>query len=197
MVLNKDDLSLFTILRQELCVKKILCRIIEPIDCKSLCHRISRHTVCYAQRVIRKMFMLLKQTYWVKKTDLASTEQFLKYPEKLIFRDRNEVIILLVNKVLFSCWKVQNLFVQIWTSITLDPVDRIRFNFQENLTIYLYNDLWNFIELFSELTNLLAKQKRYQFNWDTLCKSEYSKQWVGSNEKSKNESLLQSDKYYT
>ena len=27
-----------------------------------------------------------------------------------------------------------------------------------NLTIYLFNDLWNVIEFFSELTNLLAKQ---------------------------------------
>ena len=39
----------------------------------------------------------------------------------------------LVSKVSFTCWKVQNLFVQIWTSITLDPVDRTWLNFQENL----------------------------------------------------------------
>ena len=31
--------------------------------------------------------------YWVKKPDLASTEQFLEYPEKLIFRDGNDDII--------------------------------------------------------------------------------------------------------
>ena len=107
------------------------------------------------------MFLLLKHTYWVKKIDLAPTEQFLEYPEKLIFRDGNDVII-------FTCWKVQNLLVQIWTSITLNPVDRTQLNFQENFRIYHSNDLWNLIELFSKLTNLLAKQKGYQFNWDTV-----------------------------
>ena len=49
--------------------------------------------VCLAQLVLRKMFMLLKHTYWVKKTDRAPTELFLEYPEKLIFRDGNDVII--------------------------------------------------------------------------------------------------------
>ena len=42
--------------------------------------------ICHAHLVLRKMIVLLKHTYWVKKTDLASTEQFLEYPEKLIFR---------------------------------------------------------------------------------------------------------------
>ena len=77
------------------------------------------------------------------------------------------------------CWKVQNLLVQIWTSITLDPVDRTQLNFQENFIIYNSNDLCNFIELFSKLTNLLAKQKGYQFNWEnTIVSFLY---WVGSN----------------
>ena len=49
--------------------------------------------VCHAHLVLRKMFMLLKHTYWVKKTDLAPTEQFLEYSGKPIFRDRNDVII--------------------------------------------------------------------------------------------------------
>ena len=57
--------------------------------------------------------MLLKHTYEVKKTDLVPTEQFLAYPEKLIFRDRNDFIIFSEYKVSFTCWKVQNLLVQI------------------------------------------------------------------------------------
>ena len=63
--------------------------------------------VCPAHLVLRKMFMLLKHMYWVKKTDLALTEQFLEYPEKLIFRDGNDIIIF--SKVSSTCWKVQNL----------------------------------------------------------------------------------------
>ena len=39
---------------------------------------------------------------------------------------------LIVIKVSFTGWKIQNLFVQIWTSITLNPVDRTRINSQEN-----------------------------------------------------------------
>ena len=101
---------------------------------------------------------------------LAPTEQFLEYPEKLIFRDGNDVIIkkLIVFKVSFTCWKVQNLFVQIWPNLALDPVDRTRLNFQKNSTIVHSNEFLNFIELLSELTNLLAKLKGYQFNWDTV-----------------------------
>ena len=49
--------------------------------------------VCLAYLVLRKMFMLLKHTYLVKKTDLAPTEQFLGYPNKLIFRDGKDAII--------------------------------------------------------------------------------------------------------
>ena len=52
--------------------------------------------ICHEHLVLRKMFMLLKHTNWVKKTDLAPTEQFLEYPEypeKLIFHDGNDVII--------------------------------------------------------------------------------------------------------
>ena len=64
-----------------------------------------------------------------------------------------------MSKVSITCWQVQNLFVLIITRTTLDPVNRIRINFQDNLSIYHLNDLWYFIELFLELTNLLAKQK--------------------------------------
>ena len=38
------------------------------------------------------MLLNLKHAYWVKKTDLAPTEQFLEYSEKLIFHDGNDII---------------------------------------------------------------------------------------------------------
>ena len=82
--------------RHQLCI--IIIIII--IDCKTRDHRISKQTkrgngmvlVCLAYLVLRIMLMLLKQTYSVNKTDLVPTEQFLEYLEKLIFRDRNDVI---------------------------------------------------------------------------------------------------------
>ena len=50
----------------------------------------------------------------------------------------------------------------------MDPVDITRLNFQNILTMYHSDDLQNVIELFLDLTNLLTKQKRYSFNWDSV-----------------------------
>ena len=49
----------------------------------------------YAAHILyyMKMFMLLKDMYWVKKTNLAPTVQFFEYPEKLTFHNENDVII--------------------------------------------------------------------------------------------------------
>ena len=86
--------------RKVFCInfQKNVNRIIEPTDCKTWYHRISRqtkrHVVCMpsTSRTTENV-MLLKHTYWVKKTDLTPTEQFLEHSEKLIFHDRNDVII--------------------------------------------------------------------------------------------------------
>ena len=125
--------------------------------------------VCLAHLVLRKIFMLLKHTYiesrrptWLPQNNYSWNIQRNWYFATEMTSS------FLVSKVSFTCWKVQNLFFQIWTSITLDPVDRTWLNFQEIFPIDHSNNLWNFIELFWELTNLLAKQKGYQFNWDTV-----------------------------
>ena len=39
----------------------------------------------HAQLVLWKRLILLKHLYWAKKIDLAPTEQFFKYREKLVF----------------------------------------------------------------------------------------------------------------
>ena len=44
-------------------------------------------------RTTENVYAVEAHIYRVKKTDLVPAEQFLEYPEKLIFRDGNDVII--------------------------------------------------------------------------------------------------------
>ena len=73
--------------------KMFIATYIEPIDCKTWYNRISRQTKRYGGDMPRTS-RTTENVYAVKahvlSQDLAPTEQFLEYPEKLIFRDGND-----------------------------------------------------------------------------------------------------------
>ena len=71
--------------------------------------------------------MLLKHTYLLSQEDrpgLAPTEQFLEYPEKLIFRDGNEVIIFSVKGIFYMLESSKFVRSNLNKHNLMDPVDR-------------------------------------------------------------------------
>ena len=148
-------------------------RIIEPIGSKTWYHRISRPTKRHGVGMPSTSRRTTENVYAVEAHVLSQEDRpgsHRTIPGISMETDwyfaTEMTPSFLVSKVYFTCWKAQNLCVQIWTSITLDPVNRTWLNSQEIFTIDHSNDLLNFIELFSELTKRVSVQLGHSVYWE-------------------------------